>query len=148
MHSGPLLIGDELWFFYRGSRHSDRDGLDYKKPYVMKLGLAKLRRDGFASLNGGLVPGTVITRPLAFSGKKLFVNAEVDKDGWVKAAVLNDKSNPIKQYTFNEAVPMQKNTTKGHLLWKEQKYIDVPQGEHIRLQFQLKQAKLYAFWIE
>ena len=89
IHNGPILVGDELWFYYRGSRHRNRDNNPGAWKYSsMSMGLAKLRRDGFASLNAGESPGTVLTRPLTFSGRLLFVNAEVSKGGWVKATVL------------------------------------------------------------
>src|SRR5262245_20274455 len=59
--AGPLLVGDELWFFYRGSilEHHRGTGPDI----VKAMGLATLRRDGFASLGSHGPPGHVTTRP-------------------------------------------------------------------------------------
>ena len=144
-HNGPLLVDDELWFYYRGSRNNERDHTDR---YTMRFGLAKLRRDGFVSLNGGNDPGQVITRPLTAEGRSLFVNAEVQKDGWVKAAVLSDKSQPKSPYTLDDSNPVTTNTTRGRLTWKQVEELEFPKDDHVRLLFQMKNAKLYAFWLE
>jgi len=114
----------------------------------MALGLAKLRRDGFASLDAGQTVGKITTRPMTFVGKKLFVNADVEKDGWVKAAVLTRDSNSIESYGLADSVALTKDTTKGRMSWKSIKELVPPGDGHVRLVFQLKNAKLYSFWIE
>jgi hypothetical protein len=144
-HNGPLLIDDELWFFYRGSRNAERDKAKY---YTMCFGLAKLRRDGFVSLNAGGKPGQVVTRPLTTAGRSLFVNADVQAGGWVKVAVLSAKSQPLASYTLDESSPLTANTTHGHLTWRGAERIEFPKDGHVRLMFQLKNAKLYSFWLE
>lgn len=148
VHSGPLLIGDELWFYYRGTRHSKRDNIANPEDYDMKLGLARLRRDGFASLSAGQTPGTVVTRPLTFSGQRLFVNAEVGEGGWVKAAVLTRDREPITSYELADSVPLEHGTTKGQMIWTGIQNLAPPEKSHVRLMLQLKSARLYAFWIE
>jgi hypothetical protein len=142
---GPVLVGDELWFYYYGHRSTERDK---SVPWVFNSGLAKLRRDGFASLNAGKKPGQVITRPMTFKGRSLFINAEVADSGWVKAAVLRRDSKPIVGYTLEEAMPLTKDSIKGAMAWKGEKQLLQPGYEHVRLLFQLKDAKLYSFWIE
>jgi hypothetical protein len=143
--NGPILVGDELWIYYRGTRSKFRDNTaDYK----MACGLAKLRRDGFVSLNAGQTPGQLITRPLTFEGRSLYINADVAEGGWVKAAVLTSDSKSITGYTLDKAIPLTKDTTKGGIVWKSEKKLMPPGDEHVRLLFQLKDAKLYSFWIE
>ena len=62
--SNAVVRGDELWFYYRGGTI---DGPKHTWKYGM--GLATLRRDGFASLNADEDDGLVITRPFVFEGK-------------------------------------------------------------------------------
>jgi hypothetical protein len=112
------------------------------------VGLAQLRRDGFASLNAGETPGRVMTRPLARAGKSLFLNAAVEEGGWVKAAVVSRDSEPIDGYTLDDAIPLARDTTRGRMDWKSNEEIDLPDHEHLRIVFQLKNARLYSFWIE
>ncbi|MCK4790192.1 MAG: hypothetical protein KAV87_41015 [Desulfobacteraceae bacterium] len=141
----PALVGNELWFYYFGARSANREDV---KNWSFGIGLAKLRRDGFASLNAGQTPGRLITRPLTFKDKSLFVNADVADDGWVKAAVLSIDSEPVQSYTLDDSIALAKDTTKGKMSWKSKKEIIQPGDGHIRLVFQLKNAKLYSFWIE
>ena len=82
------------------------------------------------------------------AGKKLFVNADVEKGGWVKAAVLSVDSNSIDSYTLDDSIALSKDTTKGQMTWKSKKKLVPPGDGHLRLVFQLKNAKLYSFWIE
>ncbi len=142
----PTPVGDELWFYYYGSRNGQRDNLDHWGP--LSIGLAKLRRDGFASLNAGENAGKIITRPLTFGGSRLFVNADVQKDGWVKASVLTRDSKPLTSYSLDDSVALTEDTTKGSMVWKSRARLVPPGDEHIRLLFQLKNARLYSFWIE
>jgi hypothetical protein len=142
----PTLVKDELWFYYYGSRNGERDKSDRWGP--LAIGLARLRRDGFASLDAGPEVGTIKTRPIAFAGKKLFVNADVQNDGWLRAAVLTRDSEPIPSLGLDDSIPLTQNTTKGPMMWKTEKQLDPPGDDHLRLVFQLKNASLYSFWIE
>lgn len=148
---GPVTVGGELWFYYFGSRHPHRDNREIGDPqggWPRHTGLAILRRDGFASLNAGQITGQVITRPLTFEGKSLFINATVANGGWVKAAVLSQDSQPVTSYTLDDAVSLTGDAIKGRMTWKTTKDLVSPGDHHVRLLFQLKDAKLYSFWIE
>ena len=89
-----------------------------------------------------------MTRPLNFAGKHLRVNAEVGEGGWVKAAVLSCDSEPVEGCTLDKAVALTKGTTQGRLTWKSKDTLNSPGDDHLRILFQLKNAKLYSFWIE
>ena len=67
----PVLVNDELWIYYRSGKLRRNETRRYD------LGLAKLRRDGFVSLDADQRIGTLLTRPLSFAGRTLFVNAAV-----------------------------------------------------------------------
>jgi hypothetical protein len=145
--TAPILVGDELFIYYAGSRNPARD----KKPesqWPLDLGLARLRRDGFVSLNAGEKPGQVITRPLTFQGTRLFVNAEVAEGGWVKAAVLTRDGGPVTARGLDDAVALRNGAVQTRMAWKETGELEPPGDEHLRILFQLKNAKLYSFWID
>lgn len=148
-YTAPVQMGDELYIYYSSTRNPERNKEEPNAPWPpQQIGLAKLRRDGFASLNAGERTGRIVTRPLAFRGKSLFVNADVAEGGWVKAAVLTRDSQPMGGYTLDDADPLTKNTTKGQVSWKSKKQLNPPDGDHLRIVFQLKNAKLYSFWVE
>jgi len=92
--------------------------------------------------------GQIITRPMTFKGKKLFVNADVAEDGWIKAVVLTKESEPVASYILDVSIALTKDTTKGRLIWNSKNELAPPSDDHLRLVFQLKNAKLYSFWIE
>jgi len=144
-YTAPVLVGDELFIYYSSSRNADRGP---GEKWALHIGLAKLRRDGFASLNAGETPGQIMTRPLTFQGKSLFVNADIAEDGWVKAAVLSRDSQPVSGYTIDDSVSLIKDTTKGRMTWKGKEQLDPPGDDHLRVLFKLKNAKLHSFWIE
>ncbi len=144
-HAGPLPVGDELWFYYRGSRSSVRDKKDR---YTMSIGLATLRRDGFVSLDAGAAAGRLTTRPLTVPGRSLFVNADVASDGWVKAGVVSRDGNSKDGYRLENSIALKKGTTRGQMVWQGTEHLSVEKDTHVRLVFELKNATLYSFWIE
>lgn len=145
--TAPVLVGDELFIYYAGSRNPARDK-NPGGPWPLDLGLAKLRRDGFASLNAGEKPGRMVTRPLTFTGTALFVNAEVGDEGWIRAAVLTRDGEPVGGWELDEAIALMAGTTRGAMTWKTKERVPPPGDDHVRIAFQLRNAKLYSFWIE
>ena len=147
-HAGPLLIEDELWFFYRGSileRHR-RTGPDLQKG----LGLARLRRDGFASLTAGTGGGSVTTRPLTFSGTRLLVNAASVIGGEVRAEILTHDGQPIAGFSATDCRAVTGDSTAVPLRWSGgeigEARVLAGDGQPLRLRFHLQSADLYAFW--
>jgi hypothetical protein len=143
--TGPLAVGDQLWFYYRGSRSASRDR---QEAYTSAVGLAHLRQDGFASLNAGPVPGRVVTRPLTFDGRSLYTNVEIAEGGSLKAALLSEAGQPLPSYGLESCVVLKDGTTKGRITWRDAAKLTIQAGDHVRLLFELQNAKLYSFWIE
>lgn len=81
-----IIHGDELWIYYIGFAGDENRAGEFWWTNGMYLngatGLAKLRRDGFVSMNG---TGTLVTRKLQFSGK---VSMAVNATGKVKVEIL------------------------------------------------------------
>lgn len=73
-----VIHGDELWIYYIGfagdAKYIDQSWISNGVYRNGATGIAKLRRDGFVSMNG---KGTLLTRKMQFSGKtSLFVNVQ------------------------------------------------------------------------
>ncbi len=143
--NGPLLIGDELWFYYRGTRMKERD---HTEEYHMSLGLAKLRRDGFVSLDAGKEPGSLITRPINFPQGRLHLNIEIAKGGSARVAILTREGESIDSYAIEDCIPIKEDSTSVEVVWKNRKSISCPTDKHLRFKFVLEKAKLYSFWID
>jgi hypothetical protein len=145
-HAGPILVNDKLWFFYRGSileRHRGT-GPDLQKG----LGLATLRRDGFASLTAGANGGRVVTRPLTFEGKHLHVNAAVKSGGHIRVALLDSDGAPIPGFTAEDCAPISGDATDLAVTWSGGALPPPTPYAPRRLAFTLTDADLYAFWID
>ncbi len=139
----PIAMGNELWVYYRSTRSGKSSD---KQTHC--IGLAKLRRDGFVSLNAGEKPGILVTRPLTFEGKSLFINAEVAKDGYVKAEQRDMSGRPVEPFVLGACKPVTGNQLEAAVVWTGREAIERPVGASVRLVYELKNAKLYAFWIK
>ncbi len=84
---GVVIHGDELWIYYIGfAADESHAGESWFTNGIYRngaTGLAKLRRDGFVSMNGR---GTLLTRPLTFDGKASF---HINAKGNVRAAMID-----------------------------------------------------------
>jgi len=140
----PVLVGDEVWIYYT----SRTLWKDRKRPTRRGMGLAILRRDGFASLNAGPDGGTVVTRPLTFEGKTLRVNAEIAPGGRLRAEFRTTAGAPAGPYTLAQCTPVTGDVMGAKVVWGDRKTIEHSPKSSLRVVFELKNAKLYSFWIE
>jgi len=137
-----LIAGDKL-HFYVGAV-SGREERYHPDP--MNVGLATLRRDGFASMDAGASEGILTTRPVKSSGKYLFVNLAAPQ-GELRAEILDDKGEPIAPFTAANCEPVTIDSTKSLVKWKGAADLSTLAGQPVRLRFHLKSGALYAFWI-
>lgn len=143
----PIRVGNQLRFYYWGARRKDkRDNSEIR--YDMHIGVASLRPDGFVSLDAGDAPGQVITRPLTFDGGTLFVNADIAADGYLKAEWQDASGKPLPGCQMDECKPLQGDVMSGRVRWQDVDQIQRSTDQPVRLAFELKNAKLYSFWIE
>ena len=109
------------------------------------IGVATLRRDGFA----GLVAdgrGEVVTKPLAFSGGHLFVNAEC-RFGALSAEVLEADGAVVPGFSAADCRTFaRKDAVKAELRWKNAD-LSALAGRPVRLRFKLHCGTLYSFWV-
>ena len=149
-----LVVGDRLYFYVSG-RHGVPGSND---PGVCSTGLATLRRDGFASMDhpasaAGVRrlepspgPGMLITRPVTFSGRYLFVNVDAP-DGELRVEVLDRDGRVIPAYTAAKAIPVRADSTRARVMWTGAVDLAAIAGEPVRFRFQLTRGHLYAFWV-
>ena len=142
---GPIVKDDELWFYYRGGSTNAR-----KRDWMWGLGLATLRRDGFASLNADADGGLVITRPFIFEANgDLFANANVAHDGELRIAVVDeDTAEELDHFGVDDNVAICADATRIAVRWHQRESLAELKDRYVRLAFHLRNAKLYSFWIE
>lgn len=152
VHSNAALCqinDDELWFYYTafaGDESRKNLGTNANGMYAnASTGLARLRRDGFASMDAeGL--STLTTRPLTFDGKHLFVNVDAP-EGALRAEVLDENGIPIEGFTADDCTVVQADSTKTMVSWGEKNDLSALAGKRVKLRFILENGSLYSFWV-
>jgi hypothetical protein len=147
-----LIVGDKLYFYVSG-----RHGLPgTSQPDVCSTGLATLRRDGFVSMDHpgharvervtSLPPGTLITRPVRFSGKHLFVNLAA-ASGDLRVEVLDASGKVIAPFTSAACVPVRGDSTSSRVTWTGAPDLSSLANRPVRFKFHVTSGALYAFWV-
>ena len=140
-----LVVGDELWFYYTGfagdTTRKNRSGMYCNA----SCGIARIRRDGFASMDSGMSVATLTTRPITFStGDRLFVNANA-AGGALCAELLDRDGKPLPGFGLGDAEALCANSTRVEFRWKGGSLAPL-RGHPIRIRFQSRETQLYSFW--
>ena len=139
-----IVAGDELLFpfgAFAGDATNLNKNIMWSGLYANgATGIAKLRRDGFASMDG---TGTLTTEKLRFTGAHLFVNI---KDR-VRAEVLDADGWPIAPFTLANSISAEADSTKLRMAWRGGDDLSKLRGKAVRFRFEVKDGALFAFWI-
>lgn len=148
--SGFVIKDERLYFFYTAGRgdgtlRSEKCVLGCGLHANMSIGIASLRRDGFVGLvadgEGGLT-----TRPVRFSGKRLFVNADA-RFGRCEAEIVDGDGIAYPGFSAADCRAMvREDSTRRELAFRGGDLSRFA-GKPVRIRFKLKVATLYAFWI-
>ena len=138
---GCLVVGDKL-YFYVSARPKDPTGMHGRA----NTGLAIIRRDGFASLDGDAQGGTITTRQVKFSGKYLFVNVGSQR-GDLRVEVLDLEGRIIEPFTVNNCRPVSVDSTLHQVTWNGTDDMSVLTGKPVKFRFHLRSGNLYSFWV-
>lgn len=110
------------------------------------IGLASLRRDGFASMQAGASEGELVTKPLLFAGRHLFVNGNF-ADGELSVEVLDSQGRVIEPFSRDNCEVFTANSTATEVKWKGGMDLAGLSGKPVTLKFYLRQGDLYSFWV-
>ncbi len=136
----PIRVGDELWIYYGAC--DDVHGTATKK-LNCAIGLAKLRKDGFASLDAGPSPGTITTRKILGASGPLHVNYTAAA-GSVKVELLDANGDVLPGYSQADCVPLTGDSVEQLVTWSA--HSELPGGfDPISLRFIVQNAALYSF---
>lgn len=113
----PLRVGEKLYIYYGGydTVHSAR------LPQVKRfgIGLATLRPDGFVSVDARQQPGTLITRPLKFDGRRLVLNAAVGTGGSIRVGLLHQDYSPVPGFETDACLPLTGDSLALPVRWQQ-----------------------------
>ena len=106
--------------------------------------LHTLRKDGFTYLASRGNWASLTTKPLAIFSPELRVNL-LAPQGELVYQVTDLLSNPLKGFTFDDCVPLREiDSLDAPLRFRDKTDLSELQGKPIRLQFQFRNARLYA----
>ncbi len=141
-----LVMGDQLYFPYCAYSGIAPDG--HRGMYTgASVGIATLRRDGFASMDAKDRTGTLITRPVTFGGNRLFVNVSTAAGGELRVEVLDENGKVIAPFSAANCAPVSTDSTLHEVTWRGVGGLAALRGQPVRFRFQLKNGSLYAFWV-
>lgn len=140
-----LVMDDKLWFPYTGFRGVSPDGT--RGMYCGgSIGMATLRRDGFASMDAGAKSATLTTRPIKFGGEHLFVNLDAPR-GELRVEVLTLENKNYGPFTAETCAPLSCDSTRQRVTWRGVESLARARGKNVKLRFTLTNGALYSFWI-
>ena len=149
--SGFVIRDERLCFYYVGGRGDGTEngtaGCAFGNGMhgYMSVGVASLRRDGFAAMVAD-GRGTLVTRPVRFSGAHLFVNADA-RFGKLAVEVLDERGEPYAGYSADDCRGLvREDATKRAISWKGGDLSRFA-GKPVRFRFRLRVASLFAFWV-
>ena len=117
----------------------------YSDTGAVRLRRYTLRLDGFVSLHAPYEGGTLMTRPLTFSGSELEINYSTSAAGSVQVGIIEPDGELIPGFDMEDCPPMYGDSVGEVVRWKEGPDIGKLAGRSVRLRFKLKDADLYSF---
>ena len=161
----PAIKDEKLWIYYPGFANlHNAPALDH----YGKIGLAKLRLDGFCSLDA-TSQGYVLTKPIRFGGSSLSINAVVHSiakpgqtpnptwaglfahakggQGSIQVEVQDEEGQTIPGYAASSCEPLVGDGLRQSVVWQEKKNMAALRDRVVRLKFLLTNASLYSFRI-
>ncbi len=141
---GIIVHDDVLYIYYSG--FSGYNGNNKNGHANQSIGLATIRRDGFASLEG---LGEMTTRTLTVNeGKKyLFVNIDIPLDSF-RAEVIDADGNVVPGFSMEDCIAVGGDDTCKQITWKNGQDLSFLNGSEFQLRFSMeKEGAFYAFWL-
>lgn len=139
---GCIVAGNRLRFYCSGrTSPAETPGT-----HTCVTGLATLRRDGFASMEAGSGGAELLTRPVRFTGSRLFVNADAC-GGELRVEAVDGAGRPIPGYAAADCRPITADDVTQPVAWAGGPDLAPLAGTPVQLRFVGRDARLFAFWV-
>ncbi|MEF3312396.1 hypothetical protein PV433_26265 [Paenibacillus sp. GYB004] len=107
-----------------------------------------VRKHGFASVHAGYEEGEFTTRPVRFTGSRLFLNYSTSVAGSIRAEVLDEQDRTIENLSFADMEPLYGDELQGEVTWKSGAGLGALEGRCVRFRFRLKDADLFVMQVK
>jgi hypothetical protein len=136
--SGWVEVGDEWWIYFSGT-----DGRHKEREPVPGIGLARMRKEGFASLRSPAGGGFIVTKTFICPGDRLFVNVDATQ-GELSVRVTDYERQALPGFEAN-GLPLSGDHVRHEVTWNDRQ-LETLRGQEIRLEFEMKGVvDLYSF---
>jgi hypothetical protein len=149
---GPGIIrrGNYLYQYYNSSGHLHdsvvlRPEYDNVAKQVGGLGIVRQRLDGFVSADADHQGGYLRTPPITFAGNYLRLNIDTGSMGTAFVEIQDEQGTPLPGFAMADCEEIGGNFIDQKVYWKGKPDVSALAGKTVRLRFNLKRAKLYAF---
>jgi hypothetical protein len=140
--SSAAPVGDELYLYYAGYRW----GHKLKRSGDRQIGLVKMKQDRYVARQAGEQGGTIITPLVKLTADRLTLNTDAAK-GEVRVQVTDELGQPISGFKLGDCKPVAVDALDAPVEWQGGS-LTALKGQSVRLEFSLKNARLFAFNIE
>jgi hypothetical protein len=103
-----------------------------------------LRMDGFVSVRAPLAGGRLMTRPLVFDGRSLWLNFATSAAGGIRVEIQDTSGNPLSGFALDDCPPIFGDSIERRVTWQNGGDVGKLAGRAVRLKFELKDADLYS----
>jgi hypothetical protein len=130
--------GDEWWIYYSGW-----DGPHGTPERTGRIGLAKIRKEGFVSWRGPKGGGVIATRRMIWPGGGLALNAAVG-EGMIKVRISDANRKPLPSFDYDDCDLIPGDGIRLPVTWGGRS-LDELKGQELRLEIYLQESDLYTF---
>lgn len=141
----PIRRDDQLWIYYSGKTGTN-DPYSGTSPN-QALNLARLRLDGFVSVDGGPDGGVLVTKPMLLKNRHLHLNADAS-NGEIRVEITDSEGKPIPGWSADLCLPIRGDHVDCTVSWKDKESRIPLQKEPVCLVIHLNNASLYSLWTE
>jgi len=141
----PIERDGQLWIYY-GGKTGLNDAYTGTGPN-QALCLARVRKDGFVSLDGGADGGKMITKPVFLQDEVLHINADAGS-GEIRVAVQNIDGTTVEGFAESACQPIETDTLDSIVSWANGRSLKELRGRPVQLVIRIQNAKLFSFWTE
>ncbi|MAE62639.1 MAG: hypothetical protein CMJ18_00070 [Phycisphaeraceae bacterium] len=158
--SAPVLMGNEMWFYY-GAQRSEPHGMVH---LATSVGLAKLPRDRFIAQRAGREPGYLLTREVVVEGNRLQLNTAPHAEKPVSRTAMAPMpdlrvelvesaegrgnvlgGHVIPGFSFDDCDVIRRNMFDCIVTWNGSDDLSALRGRSLHLRFRLSLTSLFTF---
>jgi hypothetical protein len=143
-----LLRRDNRIYQYINYRRSGHGGTPFVESITRELdgfSLVKIPADRFVAAEFDYTGGTLTTEPFIFSGDSLSLNLDTSGVGEARVGILKADKSSIDGFKVSECDLMNGDYLDRKVTWKKKSDVSSLAGQPVRLQFEMRGTKLYAF---